>query len=373
MDAALRIVILGLTLRSSWGNGHATTLRALVGALVERGDSVLFLERDQPWYADNQDSAADLPGQLALYGSLEQLQDRHARAVAEADLVIVGSYVPDGIAVGQWVQRTARGVTAFYDIDTPVTLALLAREACQYLSPALVPGYQLYLSFTGGPTLAQLQSRYGAPRALPLYCAFDPARYYPQEQPQRWDMGYMGTYSDDRQPVLERLLLGPARAWPQGRFVVAGPLYPAHLTWGRNVERINHLAPAGHRAFYCSQRYTLNVTRADMVAAGWSPSVRLFEAAACATPIISDAWPGLDALFEPGKEILIARHGEAVTRWLAEINEDQRRAIGLRARRRVLAEHTAAHRAQAIHDYLELAADRRATLPSGRRTEHDLA
>ncbi|MBN6149434.1 glycosyltransferase [Xanthomonas sp. AmX2] len=350
------IVILGLSLRSSWGNGHATTFRALVDALQAQGDRVLFLERDVPWYADNQDAAHELPCEPALYASLDELHDRYADAVAAADLVIVGSYVPDGIAVGAWAQRTARGVVAFYDIDTPVTLAALERGRCEYLSPALIPRYDLYLSFTGGPTLQRLEQRYGAPRALPLYCAFDPARYYPQAQPAQHDLGYMGTYSDDRQPVLERLLLQPARDWRDGRFVVAGPMYPPTIEWPGNVERIEHLPPARHRDFYNRQRFTLNVTRADMVAAGWSPSVRLFEAAACATPIISDAWDGLEELFEPGKEILIARSAEQVVGWLRDMPEAQRQAIGQGARRRVLAEHTAAHRAQALRHYLDLAA-----------------
>lgn len=353
MDRPLRIVILGLSLRSAWGNGHATTYRALVEALQARGDEVTFLERDVPWYADNQDGPAALPGRLLLYGSLEELQDTHVARVAGADLVIVGSYVPDGIAAGRWAQATARGMTAFYDIDTPVTLAALARGDCAYLEPALIPGYDLYLSFSGGPTLDLLEQRYGAPCAVPLYCAFDPRHYFPEPCEPDLDLGYMGTYSDDRQPTLERLLLQPARAWPSGRFAVAGPMYPQHLHWPGNVERIEHLPPVAHRRFYNRQRYTLNVTRADMIAAGWSPSVRLFEAAACATPIVSDAWAGLETLFRPGEEILIASSGDQVLGWLRSTDEDARRAMGLRAHRRVMAEHTAAHRAEALHGYVE--------------------
>ena len=362
MSMPLDIVVLGLALRSSWGNGHATTYRALMRALMRRGHRVHFLERDLPWYAQNQDTPGDLAMHIGLYGGIDELRQAHAETVAQADLVIVGSYVPDGVHIGAWVQATARGLTAFYDIDTPVTLAQLAARHCDYLAPQLIPSYDLYLSFTGGPTLRTLQERYGA-RALPLYCAVDPARYTPQALTQRYDLGYMGTYSDDRQPVLDKLLVQPARAQPQGRFVVAGAQYPADIAWPANVERIEHLGPDQHARFYNEQRFTLNVTRADMVAAGWSPSVRLFEAAACGTPIISDSWPGLDSLFVPGREILIARDGNDVLRCLRDLPEGRRLEIGVGGRRRVLAEHTADHRAETLERYVDRIAPRSTTFP----------
>jgi spore maturation protein CgeB len=364
---ALDIVVLGLSLRSSWGNGHATTYRALLGALERRGHRVRFLERDVPWYGDNQDAQAALPGELALYADLDELRDRHGGAVANADLVIVGSYVPDGIAVGDWVQSQANGVVAFYDIDTPVTLATLARGDCAYLHARQVPGYDLYLSFSGGPILDVLQRRHGAPMAVPLYCSADPRRYAPEDVDPCFDLGYMGTYSDDRQPALDLLLLEPARRWAQGRFAVAGPKYPGTIDWPPNVQRIEHLEPARHRRFYNEQRYTLNITRADMIAAGWSPSVRLFEAAACGTPIISDDWDGLGTLFEPGREILIARSGNDVLGWLRDLPEARRQAIGENGRKRVLAGHTAAHRAEALERYFDRAAPRRHLSRSKRR------
>lgn len=367
MARQLDIVILGLALRSSWGNGHATTYRALIDALCERGHRVLFLERDVPWYADNQDAAGDLPGKLQLYGDLDELADAHGDAVAAADLVIVGSYVPDGIAVGDWVQSVARGIVAFYDIDTPVTMARLAAGDYEYLHPRLIPHYHLYLSFSGGPLLRTLEENYGAPMALPFYCSFDAARYGPEPLEPRHDLGYMGTYSDDRQPVLDRLLLQPARTWGEGCFVVAGPQYPDDIDWPANVERIEHAAPATHRRFYNEQRFTLNVTRADMVQAGWSPSVRLFEAAACATPVISDPWDGLAELFEPGREILIAQSGLDVLGWVRDMPEEERRRIGERARERVLAEHTAAHRAETLERYFDRAVQRRLAGRSDRR------
>jgi spore maturation protein CgeB len=349
--ASLRIVILGLSITSSWGNGHATTYRALVRELVRRGHDVRFLERDQPWYAEHRDLPRPPYGRTALYAGLDELRERFARPVREADLVIVGSFVPDGAAVGDWVQAQAGGVKAFYDIDTPVTLARLARGEHDYLSPSQIPGYELYLSFTGGPTLRRLEREWGSPRARVLYCSVDPELYFPQPQPLAWDLGYMGTYSDDRQPVLERLLLAPARELPQARFVVAGPQYPSQIDWPVNVQYRAHLPPAEHRAFYNSQRFTLNVTRADMIRAGWSPSVRLFEAAACGTPIVSDRWPGLETLLAPGREILLASTARDVLSVLRRFGEDERRMLAERARKRILSEHTAAHRAQQLETY----------------------
>ncbi|HEX5581165.1 MAG TPA: glycosyltransferase, partial [Gemmatimonadaceae bacterium] len=340
----LRIVIIGLSITSSWGNGHATTYRGLVRELVRRGHDVLFLERDVEWYRDNRDMPNPPFGRTELYSDTEELIDRFATDVREADLVIVGSYVHDGVAVGAWVTREARGATAFYDIDTPVTLARLARGDHEYITPALVGRYDLYLSFTGGPTLRRIERELGSPMARALYCSVDPELYYPEALPARWELGYMGTYSDDRQPTVDALLVAPARALPERRFIVAGPMYPETITWPGNVERVVHLAPREHRDFYNSQRWTLNVTRADMIAAGWSPSVRLFEAAACATPIVSDRWSGIETLFEPGREIVLADGPADVIRALTAMPEEERRAMGERARARVLAEHTAAHR-----------------------------
>jgi spore maturation protein CgeB len=352
MGSPLRIVILGLSITSSWGNGHATTYRGLMRELSARGHEVLFLERDVPWYASNRDLCMHPSACIELYSSLRELKGRFHRQVRHADFVMVGSYVPEGIEVGEWVATTAHGITAFYDIDTPVTLAKLARGDCEYLSPALIRRYALYLSFTGGPTLKRLERQYGAPRARPLYCAVDPHLYHPERREERWDLGYLGTYSPDRQPTLEVLLIEPARRWAQGCFIVVGPQYPPTVAWPANVERIDHLPPVEHRAFYNAQRLTLNITRADMVRAGYSPSIRLFEAAACATPIISDYWQGLERFFTPGMEILIARTPQETLYYLHELPEAERVALGDRARARVLREHTAAHRAAELEAYI---------------------
>ena len=344
----MKLVVLGLSLGSSWGNGHATTFRALLRAFAGRGHDVTFLEREVPWYAGEH---RDLPNPdfcgLEYYEDLADLERWHGE-IAGADAVIVGSYVPDGVAVGRYVQETARGVTAFYDIDTPVTLAKLERGDFEYLSPEVIPGYDLYLSFTGGPTLDRLERQYGSPAARALYCSVDELAYHPTGAAKRWDLTYLGTYSPDRQPTLDRLLVEVARRCPERRFAVAGPQYPAEIDWPANVERIEHLPPADHADFYSASRFTLNVTRADMIAAGWSPSVRLFEAAACGTPVLSDRWDGLSDLFPGGEAILICDTADQVIAALARDAD----TIGQAARRIVLAGHTAQHRAAELEAYL---------------------
>ena len=348
----MRIVIIGLSITSSWGNGHATTYRGLVRELAARGHEVLFLERDVPWYAENRDAPQPPYVEIGLYQTLNELRRQYQRAVADADAVIVGSYVPEGIEVGDWVLDTAKAAVAFYDIDTPVTLGKLKRGECDYLSPELIRHYDLYLSFTGGPTLRKLEDELGSPMARALYCAVDPRLYFPETVAMKWDLGYIGTYSPDRQPTLDKLLIAPAQRWSDGNFVVAGPQYPKDIRWPKNVERVEHLSPAEHRHFYRQQRFTLNVTRADMIAAGYSPSVRLFEAAACGTPIISDHWEGLDTLFSIGTEIFVAHSTEEMLHRLQETSPDRAEEMGYAARRRVLSQHTAAHRAAELEGYL---------------------
>ena len=347
----LRIVIFGLSITSSWGNGHATTYRSLTRALSARGHSVRFFEHDVPWYADNRDLPHPPYAQTELYDDISDLT-RFSEQIEAADVVIVGSYTPNGIDVGNLVLERATGVVAFYDIDTPVTLAALEHDRCEYLSRDQVGRYNMYLSFTGGPTLTRLEREFGSPMARPLYCCVDPDMYSPSEQAIVWDLGYLGTYSCDRQSALETRLLDAARAWPGGRFVVAGPQFPDEIAWPFNVERIVHLPPAIHANFYSAQRFTLNVTRAAMVRAGYSPSVRLFEAAACATPIISDVWEGLGEFFRPGEEILISECGADTLSYLKELPRETAVRIGARARARVLSSHTADHRASQLESYV---------------------
>ena len=354
MNRPLDIVVFGLSLSSSWGNGHATTWRALIRGLAEDGHRVLFLERDTDWYRPHRDLPEPDFCELEFYDDPAACIAATADRLRAADAVIVGSYVPDGIEVIDRLDRMGLRRLSFYDIDTPVTLDLLAQGDAAFLAPRQIALFDAYFSFSGGPALDTLRDRYGARRALPLYCAVDPDRYRPDpEAAIRWDVGYLGTYSPDRQPTLDALLIEPARRLPDRRFVVAGPQYPGDIDWPANVERIEHLPPDLHRDFYCSQRFTLNVTRDAMRRVGWSPSVRLFEAAACGTPIISDDWPGLTDLLPQDEAIVIADGTEDVVRALTTLDDADLARLGAAARDRVLSGHTGLARARELVAALE--------------------
>lgn len=345
----MKIVIYGLTITSSWGNGHATTYRSLSKALAARGHQITFIEKDVEWYRSNRDLPRPPYAIVRLYSDWETEHAALIREAEDADAIVVGSYFPDAIAATRALLDAGYGPVLFYDIDTPITMAALryAGETA-YLNAALIPHYAAYLSFTGGPTLTELEQRFGSPRAVAFYCSVDPDLYHPT--PLRNDfscaLSYLGTYAPDRQPKLMHLLDEAAAHLPTRRFIVAGPQYPEDIAWSHNVERIIHLAPPEHPAFYSSSCFTLNLTRSDMVAAGWSPSVRLFEASACGAAILSDPWPGLADFLTPGSEVLLPQNAVDIVDILRDLPEAERRAMGQRARDRILAEHTSAHRAR---------------------------
>jgi len=343
----MRIAFFGLSLSSSWGNGHATTYRSLLKGLALGGHEVTFFERDVPWYAENRDGCRFDYCTLCFYDGLNGLAEQHGADVRGADAVIVGSYVPEAPQLVDWLQRVCQGALCFYDIDTPVTLEALGQGACEYLRLEQIDCFDVYFSFAGGPALERL-AELGARRPLALYCSVDTTLYRPPEpgETPHWELGYMGTYAVDRQPAVERLLLEVARRRPDRPFAVAGPGYPDADRWPANVEWLSHVAPDAHRGFYGAQKFTLNVTRAAMVAMGHSPSVRLFEAAACGTCVISDRWPGLEEVLTPGEEVLLADSTVDVLELLDQVPERRRQAVSDAARARILREHSHLRRAE---------------------------
>jgi spore maturation protein CgeB len=351
----LKIVVWGLTVSSSWGNGHATLWRGLIRALSRAGHQVVFVERDQPWYADHRD-LHDLPGgQLVFYCDWSDVAQR--RDLLDADVAIVTSYCPDAVAATALVLG-GRATSIFYDLDTPVTLARLAAgEQVDYLPPDGLGGFDLVLSYTGGPALTALAERLGARDPQPLYGHVDPEVHRPAPAMPMFtgDFSYLGTYATDRQRTVKRLFTDAAVLAPYRRFVLGGSSYPADFPWQSNIFFMNHVAPPDHPAFFCSSRLTLNVTRADMAAMGWCPSGRLFEAAACGVPIVSDEWDGLATFFTPGEEILLASKTDDVLAAL-ELSDAKLARIAAAARERVLAEHSSAARAAELIALIEATA-----------------
>jgi spore maturation protein CgeB len=348
----MKLVVFGLTVSSSWGNGHATLWRGLIRALAARGCRVVFFERDAPYYAENRD-LTELPGaELVIYPAWEDVRDRVRRELRGADAVMITSYCPDARPAADLAEDFP-GLSVFYDLDTPVTLARLGGDVA-YLPADGLGRFDLVLSYTGGAALPLLRERLAARRTAPLYGHASPEVHRPAPRPEgpRSDLSYIGTYAEDRQAALEALFIAPARMRPAERFVLAGANYPPDFPWTDNIWFMHHLPPGEHPGFFAGSRLTLNVTRRDMAAMGWAPSGRLFEAAACGCPVLSDDWEGLDAFFDPGTEILIAR-GTQDALAAMDLTDAELARIGKAARERVLAEHTSDHRAAELLALLE--------------------
>ncbi len=344
----MRIVIFGLTVSSSWGNGHATLWRGLCRALSGRGHSVTFFERDVPYYAGARD-LTELPGggRLVLYEKFADVRLEATRLCDGADLVLSTSFCPDGKEAAQLLLGSRAAIKAFYDLDTPVTLDRLSRgESVAYLPDEGLRAFDLVLSYTGGRALEELQRRLGARVVAPLYGWADPETHYPVARTEGYtaDLSYLGTYAADRQAVLEKLFVEPARRLPEMRFLIGGAQYPDSFPWTGNTYFVRHMPPPEHPAFFCSSRLTLNVTRGSMASYGYCPSGRLFEAAACGVPVVSDAWEGLDSFFVPGEEILLAKDADDVMGAL-RLDATELRRIARKARERTLEEHSADARA----------------------------
>ena len=345
----MKLVVFGLSVSSSWGNGHAVLWRALIRALTSEGHFVVFFERDVPWYAQHRDLYEIEGGRLVLYGAWDEVRPEARRELSDADAAMVTSYCPDGIDATEIVLE-APGLHVFYDLDTPVTLARLAAgEPLEAIGPRGLAPFDLVLSYTGGDALTALTEQLGARRVAPLYGSVDPERYRPASSSAapRAALSYLGTYAADRQDAVETFFLESARRRPDLRFVIGGAQYPRDFAWTDNIFFWRHVAPDYHPGFYAAARATLNVTRRAMAESGWCPSGRLFEAAACAAPVVSDWWDGLDTFFVPGREILIVRTTEDVLATL-DLSDAEIDRIGEAARARALADHTAARRADEL-------------------------
>ncbi len=353
----MKLVVFGLSISSSWGNGHATLWRGLCRALAAAGHRVVFFERDVPYYADHRD-LTQFPGlELILYKDWIAVAQRAREHLSDADAAMVTSYCPDGVAAAELVHESKARVHVFYDLDTPVTLdRLRAGAPVPYIGPRGLRDFDLTLSYTGGAALEELRERLGARQVAPLYGSVDPDAHFPADAVDRYraDLSYIGTYAEDRQAALEALLIEPAQQLPKRRFLIAGAMYPRSFPWRENIFFVRHLPPAEHASFYSSSALTLNVTRRAMAEMGYCPSGRLFEAAACGVPVLSDWWEGLDGFFEPGREILIARSTEEAVQAIGMPREELAR-IGRAARDRALSAHTAAHRARELEAILEAA------------------
>jgi spore maturation protein CgeB len=370
----VKITIFGLTLSSSWGNGHATPYRAVLRALARHGHRITFFEKDTEYYALRRDFNSCAYCDLVIYGEWNDVRSRALREAAESDVVMTASFCPEGARINDEMLALGSPLRVFYDLDTPVTLDKLRGGDLDYLRAAQIAEFDLVLSWSGGRSLVELETVWNAALARPLFGCVDPDVYVraPREARFACALSYMGTYAADRQDKLDRLFLECARRRPELPFLLAGTLYPWQWQWPPNVKRFDHVSPAEHSALYSSSRLTLNLTRAEMAACGYCPSGRFFEAAACGTPIVSDWFEGLDTFFQPGEEILIASGTEDSLQAIGLADSDLAR-MSARARQRTLDEHTGEHRARQMLDYFEEAFAARHKRPAPRRHQPSLA
>jgi spore maturation protein CgeB len=351
----MKIVVFGLSISSAWGNGHATLLRGLFRELHGMGIEVHFFERNTEYYASHRDAEWFSFVNLHLYSDWDAIRGDVRELLSNADVGMVTSYCPDGMAASELILAAKMPRSIFYDMDTPVTLSRLERgEAVPYLPLDGLGRFDLVLSYTGGQALDRLRRTLSAGCVATLYGWVDPDTYHEVVSRSEFvaDLSYLGTYSADRQHAFENLLLEPARRIDERCFTVGGAMYADRRFWPKNIRYFEHVIPVDHCAFYSSSLLTLNITRGSMAAMGYCPSGRLFEAAACGTAVLSDYWVGLDTFFEPGTEILLAESAadaiSAVTRDRLELSR-----IGKRARQRALACHTARIRAQRLIQLIE--------------------
>ena len=351
----MKLVVFGLSVSSSWGNGHATLWRGLCSALDRRGHRVVFFERDVPYYAAHRD-CFELPGgALILYQSWPEVLSAARRHLSDCDVAMVTSYCPDALAATELVLDSRAHVSCFYDLDSPITIDRLERgEPVEYIGTRGLADFDLVLSYAGGPALWRLQERLGAKVVAPLFGSADPATHHPANPVAHYqaDLSYLGTHAADRLQPLRALLAEPARMFPDRKFVIGGASYDGTFPWQANIYLIPHVPSTDHPAFYCSAKLNLNVTRRAMAENGYCPSGRLFEAAACGAAILSDSWPGLETFFEPGREILVARGTQDALDAMQMPTEELAR-IARSARERTLAEHTADVRAGQLEDILD--------------------
>ena len=342
----MRLVLFGSSLVSAYWNGAATYYRGICKAMHARGHEVVFVEPDIYERQSHRDLLEDPPyAEVRVCTGWNELQRELDRARG-ADLVAKCS------GVGGWDMELAEAVlglqcartrVAFWDVDAPHTLAAAFAEPARTDGTfrALIPRYDLILLYGGGPPVEEAYARLGARRTQLVYNAVDPAEYYPvPSHPGRaCDLLFMGNRMPDREERVVDLFFEAARRAPDLAFVLGGNGW-ADCTLPSNVRWVGHVPTGEHRSWNCSARMVLNINRADMASAGYSPPTRVFEAAGCGSCVITDMWPGISTFFAPNEEILQANSAEGIVFYLRSITRARAEMIGAAARQRVLRDHT---------------------------------
>jgi len=353
----LKIAFFASSLVSAYWNGAATYYRGIVRALHERGHRVTFYEPDAYDRQKHRDIEDPPWAKVVVYSAASEADVLAAVEQARgSDLVVKAS----GVGVHDELLERAvlelQGpdcLVAYWDVDAPATLDRMHQHVNDPLR-ALVPRYDMVLTYGGGEPVRSAYLAFGARECVPIYNALDPATHYPVAPAARFegDLGFLGNRLPDREARVEEFFLRAAASLPERRFLLGGsgwqdkPL-PA------NVNYLGHVYTADHNAFNCTPLAVLNISRESMARYGFSPATRVFEAAGAAACLITDAWEGLDFFFEPGVEMLVAHNGEEVAEHVRRLDEAVARRVGQAAYRRVLAQHTYAHRAAQLDALLE--------------------
>lgn len=353
----MNIAIFGSSLVSAYWNGAATYYRGIVRSLHERGHRITFFEPDAFDRQRHRDIADPPWARVVVYSG--RSEDGVWSALEEAsgaDLVIKASGVGvfDELLEREVLRLRRPGtLVAFWDVDAPATLERMAANPADPFR-ALARRYDLVLTYGGGAPVVEAYARYGVTTCVPIYNAVDPDTHFRVRPDPRFaaDLAFLGNRLPDRESRVDEFFFGAARLLPQRRFLLGGNGWAEHPV-PSNVRYVGHVYTRDHNAFNATPRAVLNVNRDSMARFGYSPPTRIFEAAGAGACVITDAWPGIGEFLEPGRETLVAHNGEEVAAIVARLDLRTAREIGERARRRVLAEHTYAHRAAAFEAAVE--------------------
>ncbi len=357
MKQGMKIAFFGSSLVSAYWNGAATYYRGMIRALSDRGHSITFYEPDAYGRQQHRDIPDPDWARVVVYPGEGEAGVSKVLADAQgADLVVKAS----GIGVfDEWLEAavlTLQGPktrVAFWDVDAPATLDRVQTHPDDPFR-ALIPKYDLILTYGGGDPVVSAYEALGAKRCVPIYNALDPTTHFPVAPNPNFaaDLGFLGNRLPDREARVEQFFLTAAAQLPTAKFLLGGNGW-ADKPIPANVRYLGHVYTNDHNAFNCTPRAVLNISRDSMARYGFSPATRIFEAAGAGACLISDAWEGLELFLEPGREILVAHNGEEVAEWVRSLTPEQAAQIGNAARQRVLAEHTYAHRAIQLEAVLD--------------------
>lgn len=351
----MNIAFFGSSLVSAYWNGAATYYRGIIRAMHDLGHQLTFYEPDAWQRQQHRDMADPDWARVVVYSPDVDSVGQAVEQARTADLIVKASGVgvfDDLLERAVLDLRTASSSVIFWDVDAPATLdRIFTNLEDPFLS--LIPKYDAVFTYGGGNPVVSAYQHLGARQCIPIYNALDTHTHYPVAPDDRYfgELAFLGNRLPDREARVEEFFLKPARLLPDKRFILGGSGW-SDKPMPSNVTYYDHVYTADHNAFNSSPKVVLNVTRESMARYGFSPATRVFEAAGASACIITDAWEGVSMFFEPGKEILVAADGDEVAGLLGSLTQGSAQEVGAAAYRRVLAQHTYAHRAAQIDSLL---------------------